>query len=200
MEDSKNKTERPVSLQKLFPDIYASSPEYLTQQQAAEICQVSSKTIRGWQEQKKLPSPKNGKMPGNRHQIKLDDAVICLLERKWSQETYNLFPAALKAFYTKNYRAFPDGLLTRDVIAMTGYNHNLVYKWIQNGYLKCYSGGNKHRIPKKYLIDFVCGPHFQGIERKSCVHKADIRSFMNNIARQLLPSTIGKDADEEGLK
>ena len=192
MDNSKTAKERIVSLESLYPDIYSRYPEYLTQQQAAEICQVTTKTIRLWQIEKIMPSAKRRKKQGHRQQIKLDDAVICLLERKWAQETYNLFPEALKAFYTKRYKSFPDGLLIHDVAVMTGYSITTVHRWLRSGNLRYYCGGNKFRIPKMYLIDFVCGPYFQCKERKSSVQKADIKSFIDGITHQILSSSTNK--------
>ena len=67
--------------------------------------------------------------------------------------------AALRSFYQKEFARVPDCLYARDVVALTGFSVSSVRAWITAGELKAYSYG-VHRIPKEYLIDFVCSSRY----------------------------------------
>lgn len=66
---------------------------------------------------------------------------------------------ALRSFYQKEVAKEPDCLYARDVVALTGFSVSSVRAWITAGDLKAYSYGI-HRIPKEYLIDFVCSSRY----------------------------------------
>lgn len=66
---------------------------------------------------------------------------------------------ALRNFYQKEFAKAPDCLYARDVVALTGFSISSVRAWITAGELKAYSYG-VHRIPKEYLIDFVCSSRY----------------------------------------
>ena len=67
--------------------------------------------------------------------------------------------AALRSFYQKEFAKVPDCLYARDIVALTGFSVSSVRAWITAGELKAYSYG-VHRIPKEYLIDFVCSNRY----------------------------------------
>ena len=67
--------------------------------------------------------------------------------------------AALRNFYQKEFAKEPDCLYARDIVALTGFSISSVRAWITAGDLKAYSYGI-HRIPKEYLIDFVCSSRY----------------------------------------
>lgn len=78
----------------------------------------------------------------------------------------------MRAYYKDKLSAFPDVLTTTQVKLLTGYGENTVRAWIEKGelpYLDCLAGW---RIPKIWLIDFLCAPYCNGITRKSPAHLA----------------------------
>jgi hypothetical protein len=87
----------------------------------------------------------------------------------------------LRQFYTQKYKDYPDALLIRDVVAMTGYVKTTIVNWMHNGHLKGYNRGKIYRIPKKHLVDFVCSPYYRTIIRKSKSQRADMQSFLEEL-------------------
>ena len=61
---------------------------------------------------------------------------------------------------------------------ITGYNENTIHNWIHHGhlrYLDCIVGW---RIPKVWMIDFLCSPYCNGIARKTDLHVSFIADMI----------------------
>lgn len=79
-------------------------------------------------------------------------------------------PDILKAYYVGKLLHYPDLLTVVQVKLITGYGENTVHGWINKGklsYIECISGW---RIPKIYLIEFLCSPYCNNISRKTQKH------------------------------
>ena len=183
MEDFQNEKERLYTLKKTYPEVYKEYPDLITQQQAAEICGVDVQTIRKWEKSGDLPFTTAVNRLIHYQQIKLDDLLTCLYVRGCLHEPNSIYMMKLRQFYTKKYKDYPDGLLIRDVAAMTGYVKTTVVNWMNKGHLRGYNRGKIYRIPKKYLIDFVCGSYYRQIIRTSEIHKADMQSFLEEFIK-----------------
>jgi transcriptional regulator with XRE-family HTH domain len=181
MDDFKDEKERSEIFIKLFADILEKYPQIISQQQAAEICQVSVQTIREWEKSGDLPfSPKIDKLL-HYHQIRLDDLLTCLYIKECLHDSESFYMKQLRKFYTHKYKTHSDMLLIRDVVVITGFGKTTVVNWMNNGRLKGYNRGRIYRIPKIYLIDFVCGSYYRKIIRKSKIQKADMQSFLEEL-------------------
>lgn len=178
MEDFKNDTERMETLKRIFSDVYQRYPEYVTQQQAAEICEVDVQTIRKWEKSGDLPYVTVIDHLVHYHQIKLDTLLTCLYIKNCLHDGDSPFIVKLRQYYTKKLLKYADGLLIREVSTITGYGKTAVVNWMNRGRLKGHNRGRIYRIPKKYLIDFLCGPYYRQIVRKSKIHRADMQSFL----------------------
>jgi len=183
MDDFQNDRERMETLQNLFPDVYRKYPKTITQQQAAEISQVDVQTIRQWEQSGDLPFAKVVDRLLHYHQIKLDDLLVSLYKRRCLHDTQSFYMARLRQFYIRKYKDYPEALYIRDVVAMTGYVKTTVVGWMNKGCLKGYNRGKIYRVPKKHLIDFVCGSYYRQITRKSKVQKADMQSFLEELQK-----------------
>jgi transposase len=181
MEDFKNEKERNTVLRKLFSDVYIKYPHTVSQKQAAEICQVDVQTIRKWEKDGELPFTLA--IDGLLHYqiIKVDDLLTCLYRKECLHDTDSLYMKKLRQFYAQKYKDYPEALLIRNVVAMTGYVKTTVVNWMNSGYLKGYNKGKIYRIPKKYLIDFVCGSYYRQIKRKSNIQKTDMQNFLEEL-------------------
>ena len=183
MEGFQNEEERMEILQKLFPDVLRKYPKTITQQQASEISCVGVRTIRKWERSGKLPFvPAIDKLL-HYHQINLYDLLDYLYAKNCLHDPDGLYMVRLKTFYIEKYKSYPDALLTRDISNMTGYGKTSVIRWLNIGWLKGYTKRSVFRIPKQYLINFVCNPHYRQITRKSKVHKADMQSFLDDLQK-----------------
>lgn len=183
MEDFQNEKERMETLLKLFPDILLKYPRTITQQQAAEICQVDVQTIRQWEKSGDLPFISTVSGLIHHQQIRLDDLLTCLYIKKCLHEPDSFYISKLRQFYVNKYKSYPEALKIHDVVVMTGYVKTTVVNWMNNEWLKGYNRGRVYRIPKKYLIDFVCGSYYRQIIRKSEIQKADMQSFLEELKR-----------------
>jgi DNA-binding XRE family transcriptional regulator len=183
MSDFQNDKERLDTLKKTFPDIYEKYPKTVTQQQAAEICRVDIQTIRHWEKSGDVPFVPAVNKLIHYHQIRLDDLLTCLYIKNCLHESGSLYMKTLRQYYIRKFIDFPDALLIRDIVAMTGYVKTTAVYWMNLGYLKGYNRGRTYRIPKKYMIDFVCGTYYRQIKRKSDVHKADMQSFLEELKK-----------------
>ena len=173
-----NEKERTETLRILFPDVYRKYPKTITQQQAAEISQVDVQTIRKWEQTGSLPFVPAVDRLLHYHQIRLDDLLALLYSKRCLHDPQSIYMVMLRQFYVQKYRDYPEALLIRDVIEMTGYVKTTVVNWMNHDWLKGYNRGRVYRIPKRYLINFVCGPYYRQIIRKSKVQRADMQSFL----------------------
>jgi len=183
MEDFKNEKERSETLLKLFPDIFQKYPQSISQQQAAEICQVSVQTIREWEKSGDLPFVPMIDRLLHYHQIRLYDLLTCLYIKECLHDPESFYMKQLRRFYTHKYKNHSDMLLIKDVAVITGFGKTTIVNWMNNGRLKGYNKGRIYRIPKIYLIDFVCGSYYRKIIRKSKIQKADMQSFLEELRK-----------------
>jgi transcriptional regulator with XRE-family HTH domain len=181
MDSFDNKDERSRTLRKIFAEVYKQYPLFVTQQEAAKICNVDNQTIRKWEKDGGLPFTKAVDKLLHFHQISLDDLLGYFYEKNCLQDSENPYVIEMRRFYEQKYKDFPDRLYVKDVATMTGYVKQIVAEWMHNGHLKGYNRGKPFLIPKKYLIDFVCGPYYRRIIRKSNVHKTDMQSFLEQL-------------------
>jgi len=183
MKDFKNEKEQAKILQKLFSDILKKYPETISQQQAAEICQVKVRTIRKWEKSGDLPFiPKiDGLL--HYHQIKLYDLLTCLYEKECLHDPESFYMKQLKRFYIHKYKNHSDMLLIKEVAVITGFGKTAIVRWMNSGILKGYNKGRVYRIPKIYLIDFVCGSYYRKIIRKSKIQQADMQEFLEELRK-----------------
>jgi len=176
--------ERLKVLSLTFADVYEKYPCEITQQQAAEICAISVQTIRKWEKFGDLPFKWQVNKLIHYHTIQLDDLLTCLYEKSCMQEADCEYISLMQRFYENKYKSLPSGLLIKEVAAITGYGKTTIVNWINQGKLKGYNRGRVFRIPKKFLVDFVCSSYYRKIKRQSSIHKADIQNFLeiNNLS------------------
>ena len=92
------------------------------------------------------------------------------------EETKN----CLRAYYTLLLSKYPDVITAAEMHALTGYNIHTIYNWCRKGRLKNFLCQNAHRIPKVFLIDFLCGVYCRGIAKKTEWHKMTLQSFIES--------------------
>lgn len=76
----------------------------------------------------------------------------------------------MRMYFRRKLLEYPDILTAAQIEIITGYCENTVRAWLAKGeldYLDCIAGW---RIPKVWLIDFLCSPYYNKIARKTQKH------------------------------
>lgn len=161
---------------------------FICLEELCKLCHISKRKAKWLLDNEIIPCVRSGNKR-HRYKIKLSDATAfqkdqesdCVIytypkgqfsskrKRESSRATYisrmasiaktERGQAALRNFYQKEFAKEPDCLYARDIVALTGFSISSVRAWITAGDLKAYSYGI-HRIPKEYLIDFVCSSRY----------------------------------------
>ena len=173
-----------------------SIPEIITKDQLYRICHISKSTALYLLKSGKIPCEYTGKRT-RCYKIKKADVIAYLKDRKVFPESYsapagwysNSYPVKMQSevppvvredmhdFYAKLLSKYPDVLMAEDIVKLTGYAKTTVNSWCRRGHLKSFKKNGVNRIPKVYLIEFFCSPHFRTIVQKSRWHIYILKEF-----------------------
>ena len=185
--------------------------DVITLDQLYQICHISKRKAKWLLDNKVIPCEDSGKKTW-RYRIKTDDVIEYLQNceirgdmapvgifssqqagnrRKKADEFYPLYEylsidshiEQLRNYYIKLFKQFPDGLTTTDIAQMTGFTKTAINGWIQNGYLKAYHG-QTNRIPKTYLLDFVCSNYYIKMHTRSASQREHMLNFLEQILKE----------------
>ncbi|MEN3003375.1 hypothetical protein [Dehalobacterium formicoaceticum] len=173
-------------------DEYCSSvidryPEYVTQKEMCAILDICKSTAYSIQKKGIIPFEYVSTSEGRRQRIKITDILLYQYEKMCFCEIENEYIEGLRRYYQKQLHDFPQLLLVPDVMCFTGYSKSAVNNWILRNELKPLSYKNKrlqsfHRgkgtlIPKDSFLNFLTGPYYRSITRKSAVHKEQAKQY-----------------------
>ncbi|WP_041225752.1 MULTISPECIES: hypothetical protein [unclassified Dehalobacter] len=173
-------------------DEYCSSvidryPEYVTQKEMCVILGICTSTAYSIQKKGMIPFEYINTSEGRRQRIKIIDILRYQYETMCFTESENKFIEGLRRYYQKQLRKIPKLLLVSDVMRFTGYSKTAVNNWILRNELKPLSFKNKRIqsfrrgkgsvITKDTFLDFLTGPYYRNITRKSDVHKEQARQY-----------------------
>ena len=173
-------------------DEYCSSvidryPEYVTQKEMCAILGICQSTAYSIQKKGIIPFEYVSTSEGRRQSIKIADILLYQYEKMCFCEIENEYIEGLRRYYQKQLHDFPQLLLVPDVMRFTGYSKSAVNNWILHNELKPLSYKNKrlqsfHRgkgslITKESFLDFLTGPYYRSITRKSAVHKEQAKQY-----------------------
>ncbi|MFZ5945118.1 MAG: hypothetical protein ACOYVD_13525 [Bacillota bacterium] len=173
-------------------DEYCSSvidryPEYVTQKEMCAILGICQSTAYSIQKKGIIPFEYVSTSEGRRQKIKIADILLYQYEKMCFCEIENEYIEGLRRYYQKQLHDFPQLLLVPDVMLFTGYSKSAVNNWILRNELKPLSYKNKrlqsfHRgkgtlITKESFLDFLTGPYYRSITRKSAVHKEQAEQY-----------------------
>lgn len=173
-------------------DEYCSSvidryPEYVTQKEMCAILGICQSTAYSIQKKGIIPFEYVSTSKGRRQKIKIADILLYQYEKMCFCEIENEYIEGLRRYYQKQLHDFPQLLLVPDVMRFTGYSKSTVNNWILRNELKPLSYKNKrlqsfHRgkgtlITKDSFLDFLTGPYYRSITRKSAVHKEQAKQY-----------------------
>ena len=173
-------------------DEYCSSvidcyPEYVTQKEMCAILGICKSTAYSIQKKGIIPFEYVSTSEGRRQRIKITDILLYQYQKICFGEIKNEYVEGLRRYYQKQLSSFPQLLLVSDIMRFTGYAKTTINNWIQRNELKSLRYKNKRiqsfrrgkgsLITKDAFLDFLTGPYYRSISRKSDIHKAQAEQY-----------------------
>lgn len=162
-------------------------PEYVTQKEMYAILGICKSTAYLIQKKGMIPFEFVNTSEGRRQRIKITDILRYQYGKNYFGDLKNEFSKDLRHYYQNELRNFPQLLRVSDIMAFTGYAKTTVNNWIQNNELMPIRYKNKriqspHRgkgtlITKESFLNFLTGPYFRSISRRSDMHKEQARQY-----------------------
>lgn len=158
-------------------------PQYISKIQLYQICGISPRSATYLLENGIIPAIDTGKQTW-RYKIALDDVITYLRRREqWgsmiphgaASSRYKRPRNKCKSFsslvtpgqeseiaeyFTHIYADCPDVLTAKDVLEMTGFCNETIFRMLRNGELKSVMDGKRYLIPKPYLLQYLQTPAF----------------------------------------
>ena len=199
-------------MQNYYEFLRSTYPEKISLEQLYRIVHMSKRKAKWLLDNKVIPCNDSGKKT-RRYTMYLEDVILYLQKcsklqikdlapngifssnptprsRKIDEfeelYTYLEFPEhreQLRQFYIKRLNGFPEALITLDVVEITGFSKSIVNDWIKKQHFKAYRG-KTNKIPKQYLIDFLCSNYYVRIHRRSKKQRADMLSFLELVSNK----------------
>ena len=161
----------PEKLIKSMPDGYITKVEF------CELCNISESTGYKLIKNKKMIFEKC--RDGLLHFYKIPLSEVERYKREKAQK--GIFSEIefkkIQLYYEKKLFCYSDVIEAQDIREITGYGKEAIRKWINNERILGIVVKNRFKVAKDDLFDFLVSPYYQNINRKSSVHKADIRQI-----------------------
>lgn len=172
-------------------------PDVINKDQLYRICHISKSTALYLLRSGKIPCTYTGKKT-RCYNIKKEDVKAYLKDRVVFPEAYSApmgwyssshrlpkikknMPKEIREdmheYYAFLLKAYPDVVLSDDVVKITGYAKTTVNNWCRNGYVKAFRKNSKYHIPKVFLVEFFCSVYFRTIIRKTDWHIRVLKRF-----------------------
>ncbi|WP_313529175.1 DNA-binding protein [Anaerotignum sp.] len=199
-------------MQKYYDFLREQYPENISLQQFYQIGHISKRKAKWLLDNKVVPCRDSGKKT-RRYTIVLEDVILYLqkcsalglsdlapngifsskpqIRAKKIDEFQELYTylelpehqEQLRQYYNIKLKSYQDALITLDVVQITGFSKSIVNEWIKKQHFKAFRG-KTNRIPKQYLIDFLCSGYYVRIRRRSDKQRADMLGFLELISTQ----------------
>ena len=162
-------------------------PEFVTQKEMCAILGICKSTAYSILKKGIIPYEYVSTSEGRRQSIKITDILLYQYKKMCFDELENEYTERLRYYFQKQLNSLPQLLLISDIMRFTGYTNTTINSWIQRNELKPLQYKNKriqsfHRgkgslITKDALLDFLAGPYYRSITRKSDTHKAQAEQY-----------------------
>lgn len=163
------------------------SSEYVTQKEMCAILGVCQSTAYAIEKNGLIPFEYVSTSEGRRQQIKVADILLYQHKKMCFEEIENEYVECLRGYFQKRLSNFPQLLLVSDIMLFTGYAKTTINNWIQKNELKSlryknkriqsFSRGKGSLITKNSFLDFLAGPYYRNITRKSEAHKEQAKQY-----------------------
>ena len=170
-------------------------PDIMTKEQMRIVCHISKRKATYLLQNGLVPCVNTGKKT-HTYLIRKSDIQVYLQNRMVRPETYDPCSAKpnvhlqlsdrvssdqMQRFYTTLTAHYPNLMTVAQVSELTGYSGHAVQNWIRNGHLRCFDCIGGWRIPKVWLIDFLCSHYCNGIARKSLRHLSYLAQLLQEL-------------------
>lgn len=174
-----------------FDEYYRSEigryPEFVTQKEMCAILGICKSTAYSILSKGLIPFEYVSTSEGRRQNIKITDILLYQYEKMCFGELENEYTEDLRRYFQKQLSSLPQILLVSDVRCFTGYAKTTINNWIQRDKLKIlqyknrriqsFSRGKGSLITKDAFLDFLAGPYYRSITKKSDIHKAQAEQY-----------------------
>ena len=170
-------------------------PEYVTRKEMAVILGICESKAYSLEKQGKIPYEYTNTFEGKRQKIKTIDILLYQYEQMSFNESENEYVEALRRYFEKQLKAYPNALRTSEIKRFTGYVKTTINNWILRNELKalCYKNqriksprrGKGTLITKDSFIDFLASPYYRSIARKTALHKEQEQEYTQLFIRFL---------------
>ena len=170
-------------------------PEYVTRKEMAVILGICESKAYSLEKQGKIPYEYTNTFEGKRQKNKTADILLYQYEQMCFHELENEYVVALRHYFEKQLKTYPNVLCTSDVKRLTGYVKTTINNWISRNELKalCYKNqriksprrGKGTLITKDSFIDFLASPYYRSIARKTALHKEQEQEYTQLFIRFL---------------
>lgn len=179
---------------KCNPKEFDALPEVISKEQLRVACHISKRTALYLLQSGLIPSETTGKKT-RCYSIQKRDVVAYLKGRErdpakyqppenwYSNKTSSPKPYVirhlpsgkatkrqLEDYYKQALSDYSDVVDVDAIMKFTGYNRRTVGGWCRKGRLKFIMSAPKYRIPKCFLIEYLCSDRYDQIIRKSKEH------------------------------
>ena len=162
-------------------------PEFVTQKEMCAILGICKSTAYSILKKGIIPFEYVSTSEGRRQKIKITDVLLYQYKKMCFGEIENEYTERLRHYFQNQIRSMPQLLLVSDVGLFTGYAKTTINTWIQRNELKSLQYKNKRiqsfhygkgsLITKDAFLDFLSGPYYRSITRKSDIHKAQAEQY-----------------------
>ena len=162
-------------------------PEFVTQKEMCAILGICKSTTYSILKKGIIPYEYVSTSEGRRQRIKITDILLYQYKKMCFDELENEYTESLRRYFQKQLSGMPQLLLVSDVSCFTGYAKATINSWIQRNELKSLRYKNKRiqsfrrgkgsLITKDAFLDFLEGPYYRSITRKSDIHKAQAEQY-----------------------
>ena len=162
-------------------------PEFVTQKEMCVILGICKSTAYSLLKNGTIPYKYVSTSKGRRQSIKITDILLYQYKKMCFDKLENEYTESLRRYFQKQLSSMPQLLLVSDVSRFTGYSNTTINSWIQRNELKPLQYKNKRiqsfhygkgsLITKDAFLDFLSGPYYRSITRKSDIHKAQAEQY-----------------------
>lgn len=184
----------------------AALPEVLTLEHIRKFCHIGASAARYYVKSGLLPCAFTGKKT-KCYRIRKTDLLAFLQRYESHPEQYiipqewiqyrkihrarfhsvislsppDMLSPVVREYFAHKTEPFPDLIVVRQVVVLTGYNAQTIARWVRLGKLQAFCREPKIWLQKEVVVDFLASNVYNDIPVKSKTHLDDIQTIYKQI-------------------
>lgn len=158
-------------------DVYKSYPEYVTQQDMREICQVGENFAYKLNKSKTIPYVLDYKKPGRCYRIRKTDILVYLYQHDSIFYLDHNLNQLLRKFFSNLLKNQPDVLRVIQVKNIFGFSTSMIYHRIFLKHIQAIRVYENWYIPQNFLLDFLVSKNCLSLAHKPVMYKMLLDEF-----------------------